>query len=124
MPSVDKPTVDTFAAVEHRKLTRIAESTSTHDITLVTTSGAQYMSYVPPTKHTGISYGDSYTYAADGQLWLVGGRSNNASDCGLERASSFNAWASASSNCSARLDYHGEIKEVTSAELKKILASA
>lgn len=124
MPKVETPTVDTFAAVEHRKLTRLAESTPTHDITLVTTGGSQYMSYVPPKKHTGISYGDSYTYAADGQLWLGGGASGSDSDCGLERASSVNAWAYSSSNISARLDYHGEIKEVTSAELKKILASA
>lgn len=124
MPKVEKTTVDTFAAVEHRILTRIANSTSIHDITLVTTSGAQYMSYVPSKEHTGISYGDSYTYAADGQLWLCGGSSYIGSDCGLERAYSINAWAYSYSNFSARLDYHGEIKEVTSAELKKILASA
>lgn len=124
MPGVETPTVDTFSAVDHRILTRITESTPIHDITLVTTSGAQYMSYVPPTKHTGISYGDSYLYSADGQLWLCGGSSDNGSDCGLGRILSSSAWARASSNYTVRLDYHGEIKEVTSAELKKILASA
>lgn len=124
IPSVEKPTVDTFAAVEHRKLTRIAKNTSTHDITLVTTSGSQYMSYVPPSEHTGISYGDSYTYSEDGQRWIVGGGSTNAMICGLSAASSSVVWANAAQNVTARIDYHGEIKEVTSAELKKILASA
>lgn len=124
IPSVEKPTVDTFAAVEHRKLTRIAKNTSTHDITLVTTSGSQYMSYVPPSEHTGISYGDSYTYSADGQRWIVGGGSTNAMICGLSAANSSVVWVKTAQNVTARIDYHGEIKEVTSAELKKILASA
>lgn len=124
IPSVEKPTVDTFAAVDHRIITRIADNTSTHDITLVTTSGSQYMSYVPSKEHTGISYGDSYTYSANGQRWIVGGGSTNAAICGLSAASSSVVWANAAQNVTARLDYHGEIKEVTSAELKKILASA
>lgn len=126
MPSIDKPTVDTFAAVDCRKLTRLSskEWVSNHEITLVTTAGAQYMSYVPTVEKNGISYNDGYSYSANGQLWLCGGSSDDASDCGLERALSNYAWASSVSALSARLDYHGEIKEVTSAELKKILASA
>lgn len=126
MPSIDKPTVDTFATVDCRKLTRLSskEWVSNHEITLVTTAGAQYMSYVPIVEKNGISYNDGYSYSANGQLWLCGGRSDLASVCGLERAASADAWAFSSSYISARLDYHGEIKEVTSAELKKILASA
>ena len=124
MPKVENPTVDTFAAVDHRKMTRIADNTSTHDITLVTTSGSQYMSYVPSKEHTGINYGDKYTYAVGGQLWMCGGGSNSGFDCGIERAASAAIMVLADPSYSARLDYHGEIKEVTSAELKKILASA
>ena len=126
MPSVEKPTTDTFAAIDCRKLTRLSskEWASNHEITLVTTAGAQYMSYVPTVEKTGISYHDGYSYSANGQRWLCGGFSDDASACGLERASSANAWADSSSYCSARLDYHGDIKEVTSSELKKILASA
>lgn len=124
MPKVENPTVDTFATVDHRKMTRIAYNTSTHDITLVTTSGSQYMSYVPSKEHTGINYGDKYTYAVDGQMWLYGGGSNSGFDCGIERAASAVIMVLTNPNYSARLDYHGEIKEVTSAELKKILASA
>ena len=125
MPSIEKPTADTFAAVDCRKLTRLSStsSTTTPEITLITSSGAQYMSYVPTVVKSGISYGDAYSYSADGQLWLCGGSSNIGSVCGLARAYSIYRWARSSSLYSARLDYHGEPKEVTSAELKKILAN-
>lgn len=125
MPNIEKPTVDTFAAVECRKLTRISSTTytSTHEITLVTSADAQYMSYVPTVVKSGISYGDAYSYSANGQLWLCGGSSSYGSDCGLARANSNDRWAASTSSYSARLDFHGEIKEVTSAELKKILAN-
>ena len=82
------------------------------------------MSYVPTVENTSISYHDAYSYSANGQLWLCGGASDDASDSGLVRARSNFAWAFAFSGFSARLDYHGDIKEVTSSELKKILASA
>lgn len=124
MPNVEKPTVDTFAAVDHRKLTRNKNNTSSFDITLVTTSGSQYMSYVPSKEHTGISYGDSYSYAANGQIWLCGGAALSGIDCGIMRAATIYLWNHTEQNRTVRLDYHGEIKEVTSAELKKILASA
>lgn len=123
MPNVTKPTVDTFAAVDHRKMTRIANKTSTHDITLVTTSGSQYMSYVPSKEHTGISYGDNITFTTNVQMWLYGGASTGGLYAGLMRID-MASWTYSNLNISARIDYHGEIKEVTSAELKKILASA
>lgn len=118
------PTVDSFAAVKHNKLTRLAaEGSSDADITLITTQGAQHMSYVPTAKHTGITYGDHYWYNASGQLWLGGGASYYGADCGLASADSCNAWSLASASLLARLDFHGDIKEVTSAELKRLLAS-
>lgn len=119
------PTVDSFAAVKHNKLTRLAaEGNSDADITLITTKGAQHMSYVPTAKHTGITYGDHYWYNASGQLWRGGGASDSGADCGLASAYSNNAWSSAYARISARLDFHGDIHEVTSAELKRLLASA
>ena len=118
------PTVDSFAAVKHNKLTRLAaEGNSDADITLITTQGAQHMSYVPTAKHTGITYGDHYWYSASGQLWLGGGNSYSGANCGLASAVSNNAWSYALASISARLDFHGDIKEVTSAELKRLLAS-
>lgn len=120
-----KPTVDSFAAVKHNKLTRLAaEGNSDADITLITTKGAQQMSYVPTKQHTGITYGDHYWYSASGQLWRGGGNSSNGAVCGLASATSSNAWSSANASISARLDFHGDIQEVTSAELKRLLASA
>ena len=120
-----KPTVDSFAAVKHNKLTRLAaEGNSDADITLITTKGAQHMSYVPTKQHTGITYGDNYWYSASGQLWLGGGCSYAGANCGLAVASSLDAWSNASAYFSARLDFHGDIQEVTSAELKRLLASA
>ncbi len=120
-----KPTVDSFAAVKHNKLTRLAaEGNSDADITLITTKGAQHMSYVPTKQHTGITYGDHYWYSASGQLWLSGGSSNYGANCGLAFADSNSAWSYAHANLSARLDFHGDIQEVTSAELKRHLASA
>ncbi|OZT04957.1 hypothetical protein [Prevotella sp. 885] len=118
------PTVDSFAAVKHNKLTRLAaEGYSDADITLITTQGAQHMSYVPTAKHTGITYGDHYWYNASGQLWIGGGPSSDGAYCGLASASSGYAWSYATASLSARLDFHGDIKEVTSAELKRLLAS-
>ena len=120
-----KPTVDSFAAVKHNKLTRLAaEGNSDADITLITTKGAQHMSYVPTKQHTGITYGDHYWYSASGQLWLGGGASTYGANCGLASADSSSAWSDAGARISARLDFHGDIQEVTSAELKRLLASA
>lgn len=118
------PTADSFAAVKHTKMTRLAaESSSDADITLITTKGAQHMSYVPTKQHTGITYGDHYWYNASGQLWCGGGDSYNGAKCGLAFASSSYAWSNANASISARLDFHGDLTEVTSAELKRLLAS-
>lgn len=117
------PTVDSFTAVKHNKLTRLAqEGNSDADINLITTKGAQHMSYVPIKQHTGITYGDHYWYSANEQLWLAGGDSYHGAYCGLFSADSRFAWSFAYASSSARLDFHGDIKEVTSAELKRLLA--
>ena len=58
------------------------------------------------------------------QLWLGGGSSYYGASCGLAFAGSDDAWSLADANISARLDFHGDIQEVTSAELKRLLASA
>ena len=124
LPQVGTPTADHFANVAHAKLQRSTVSSNTgftFDISLITTSGAQRASYVPRQLHSGISYGDYYSYAASGQLWLVGGRSSYGAYCGLACADSYNAWSYSSAYYSARLDFHGAIAEVTSSQLKSIL---
>ena len=57
------------------------------------------------------------------QLWVGGGSSCNGADCGLAYAASAFAWSNAPASISARLDFHGDLTEVTSAELKRLLAS-
>lgn len=117
------PTADSFNSVAHKKLTRKANDGMNADINLITTAGAQHTSYVPLKNHSGISYGDNYWYAAARELWIGGGDSSNGSNCGLAFSHSNNAWSNATSYISARLDYHGDLKEVTSAGLKRLLAA-
>lgn len=124
LPQVGTPTADHFANVAHTKLQRSTVSPNagfTFDISLITTSGAQRASYVPRSLHSGISYGDYYSYAASGQLWLVGGYSYAGANCGLAFAHSSYAWTNSYAYYSARLDFHGAIAEVTSSQLKSIL---
>lgn len=124
LPQVGTPTADHFANVAHTKLQRSTVSFNagfTFDISLITTSGAQRASYVPRSLHSGISYGDYYSYAASGQLWLVGGSSYSGAMCGLACADSNYAWTLSYAYYSARLDFHGAIAEVTSSQLKSIL---
>lgn len=123
LPQVSQPTADHFANVPHTKLQRPAGNNDGFnlDISLITTSGAQRASYVPRQLHSGISYGDYYWYAASGQLWLVGGRSAYGALCGLACVHSSDAWTDSHVSCSARLDFHGAIAEVTSAQLKTLL---
>lgn len=124
LPQVGTPTADHFANVAHTKLQRPTVSSNTgftFDISLITTSGAQRASYVPRQLHSGISYGDHYSYFANGQLWLVGGRSYFGAFCGLTCACSDYDWTSSYAYYSARLDFHGAIAEVTSAQLKTLL---
>ena len=123
LPQVSRPTADTFANVPHTKLQRPTADNNgfNFDISLTTTSGAQRASYVPRTLHSGISYGDYYLYAAVSQLWLVGGASRRGAQCGLACADSGYAWSYSYVAYSARLDFHGAIAEVTSAQLKTLL---
>ena len=123
LPQVSHPTADTFANVPHTKLQLPTSGNNgfTFDISLITTSGAQRASYVPRQLNSGISYGDYYLYDASAQLWLVGGSSNYGARCGLACASSNAAWTYLHARCSARLDFHGVIAEVTSAQLKTLL---
>ena len=104
-----KPTVDTFKAIKYNKLTRATtDRLQNVDINLITTKGAQHMSYVPLKAHTGISYGDNYWYNADGQLWIGGGSSSNGANCGLASAHSVATWTESPAAFSARLAVKSE----------------
>ena len=125
LPQVKHPTAAYFANVAHTKLQHAkvaSDYTFAFDISLITTSGAQRASYVPRQPNFNISYGDFFAYTASGQLWQCGGCSSDlGSICGLASAVSNTFWLLSSSRCSARLDFHGAISEVTSAQLKTLL---
>ena len=123
LPQVSTPTADHFAHVAHTKFQRYTEGEVgfPFEFPLVTTAGAQCASYVPMQLNSRISYGDYYAYAANGQLWLVGGASFTGAKCGLACANSNDAWTDTNAHYSARLDFHGAIAEVTSAQLKTLL---
>lgn len=119
------PTADTFANIPVIKVSRPTSDRSFNcDIALITDKGKQYAAFIPTQDHTGISTGDNFCYGSGGQLWLRGGNSADGSGCGLACSDSNCAWSNSYADFSARLDYHGGIKKVTSAELKALLAAA
>ena len=68
---------------------------------------------------SGVSYGDSYSYASNGQLVRFGGESSDGASCGLACVSSALAWSDALSYVSARLAYYGGTERVTLKQLLK-----
>ena len=124
LPQVSRPTADNFANVTHTKFQRPTDQQYqrfSFDISLITTSGAQRASYVPRQLNRDIEYGENYLYAPKGQLWLVGGASGDMFGCGLVCTDASSTWTSKWLKASARLDFHGAISEVTSAQLKTLL---
>ena len=73
----------------------------------------------PHSTLSGVSYGDSYGYASNGQLVLVGGTSDHGASCGLAFVHSYYAWSNAFSYFSARLAYYGGTERVTLKQLLK-----
>lgn len=113
------PDATSFANIPHVKLTRSTSNTVTK-ASIIQSGDGQGVYYVPSGSLSGVSYGDSYFYSADGQVWLFGGYSSYGSSCGLAFASSFHGWSSSASNISARLAYYGEPHKVSSSRLKEL----
>lgn len=112
-------TAATFSNVEHVKLTR--PTTTVWGMNIISSEKGQGVYMIPKVSLSGVYYGDSFSYNADGQLWLRGGGSVVGASCGLAFTSSFHAWSYAAASLSARLAMYGEINRVTSdrfAELK------
>ena len=117
------PTADTFANIEHVKLVRpTAENTSNCAMNIITSETGQGAYMIPKTTISGISYGDRFTYKAEGQLWLFGGRSSIGSSCGLAYATSNNVWSRSNADYSARLAYYGNVNKVSSQRLAELAA--
>lgn len=119
MPANNTPVASDFVNVEHVKLTR-ATSTPASDMNIIATQDGQGFYPIPKGHISNISYGDSYAYNSDGQLWRFGGSSNVGADCGLAAALSYSVWTGAGSSFSARLAFYGGVTEVSSQRFKEL----
>ena len=113
------PTADTFKNVPHVLLTR--PTSPAWGMNIVAQGEGQGAYMIPMKTMAGISYGDYYYYAAEGQLWLWGGSSYYGSACGLACSYSLFAWSNSYSNYSARLAFYGGIRRRSTKELKKTI---
>ena len=117
MPS-GTPTADTFANIEHVKLTR--PTSTVWAMNIIASEEGQGVYMIPKQSISGISYGDNFWYAEAGQLWLFGGYSYHGAACGLAFADSGNVWSYSYSYFSARLAYYGEVNFVSAQRLAEL----
>lgn len=112
------PTAETFEGIEHVLLTR--PTSSVWGMNIIASENGQGVYMIPKQSLAGVSYGDNYWYAAEGQLWLFGGSSTSGSACGLACAYSSSAWAGSSAGYSARLAYYGSLNKVSATQFKAL----
>lgn len=110
------PTAASFDHIDHVVLQR-ATSNGVTLMNIIASEQGQGCYMIPKASVSGISYGDSYSYKEDGQLWRFGGASNAGAACGLASALSNDAWSGSGAVLSARLAYYGDINKVSSARL-------
>lgn len=115
------PTAASFEHIDHVVLQR-ATSDSVTLMNIIASEQGQGCYMIPKASVSGISYGDSYWYGVNGQLWLFGGCSTDGANCGLAFANSFHGWALSDAYVSARLAYYGDINKVSSARLAELAA--
>ena len=89
---------------------------------IIASENGQGVYMIPKQSLSGVSYGDYFSYAGAGQLWLFGGYSAYGANCGLAYANSYYAWADAYSSISARLAYYGSINKVSATQFKALAA--
>ena len=114
------PTAETLEGIEHVLLTRPASSA--WGMNIIASEKWQGVYMIPKQSLSGISYGDYFSYAEAGQLWLFGGYSLNGSGCGLAASYSNAAWADSNANYSARLAYYGSLNKVSATRFKALAA--
>lgn len=112
------PTAETFDSIEHVLLTR--PTTTVWGMNIIASEKGQGVYMIPKQSLSGVSYGDYFSYAEVGQLWLFGGSSSNGSDCGLAFSSSYSAWAASNARYSARLAYYGSLNKVSANRFKAL----
>ena len=112
------PTAETFANMDCVQLTR--PTSAVWGMNIIASEQGQGVYMIPKQSVNGISYGDNFYYAADGQLWLFGGYSNFGSNCGLACSASNAAWSASSASFSARLAYYGAVNRVSANRLAEL----
>lgn len=115
------PTADSFAHVEHVKLTRATSAVT--GMNIIESQQGQGVYMIPKQSLSGVSYGETFYYAEAGQLWSWGGASNHGSSCGLAFAYSSLAWSSSGARISARLAYYGSLQKVSASRLAELAAA-
>lgn len=114
------PTAETFEGIEHVLLTR--PTSAVWGMNIIASENGQGVYMIPKQSLSGVSYGDNFWYAADGQLWVFGGSSLYGSACGLASAYSLSAWTSSYAGSSARLAYYGSLNKVSATQFKALAA--
>ncbi len=117
------PTAASFDGVDCVTLTR-ATSDNVRGMNIVANADGQGVYMIPKESLSGVTYDDSYSYNATGQLWLGGGNSGYGAYCGLACAYSSPAWSYSLDRVSARLAYYGDVNKVSPTRLAELLASA
>lgn len=115
------PTADSFAHVEHVKLTRATSAVT--GMNIIESQQGQGVYMIPKQSLSGVSYGDTFYYAEAGQLWNWGGSSTYGSNCGLACAYSRGAWSGSGASLSARLAYYGSLQKVSASRLAELAAA-
>lgn len=114
------PTAETFKGIVHVLLTR--PTSAVWGMNIIASEKGQGVYMIPKQSLSGVSYGDYFSYAEAGQLWLFGGYSSIGSHCGLASSSSYAAWTTSSANYSARLAYYGSLNKVSATRFKALAA--
>lgn len=112
------PTAETFDSINHVLLTR--PTSSVWGMNIIASDNGQGVYMIPKQSLSGVSYGDYFSYKESGQLWLFGGDSYNASNCGLAYSYSVSAWTASNAFDSARLAYYGPLNRVTTSRFKQL----
>lgn len=121
MPATTSPTLTDFEKIKKAIVPRhtaniLNTSTTGHKMNLIAL-GEQGAYMIPYSTQAGISYGDYFTYALAGQLWLWGGNSESGANCGLACSNSNNVWTNSPSILGARLAYFGDVNKVSGRDL-------
>lgn len=115
----DTPTAETFADVEHVLITRSVKE-GVCGMNIIASDRKQGVYMIPSSDLTGVSYGDNYYHAPDGQTWVFGGSPTYLANCGLAVSASKAPLNYRVDIYSSRLAYYGHLNRVTTSRFKQL----